>query len=62
MNRKYLSFIALAISIFYGVGFAAFEVPPRGYAVIGGALVALPWVAVGVFGKDDTSQRDRRRR
>jgi hypothetical protein len=53
MNRRYLSFIALAITMFYGVGFALFDTAPDGYAVIGGVVVALSWIAVGVFGKDD---------
>lgn len=54
MNRKTLSFIALASSMLYGVGFAAFGSDlPQGYAVIGAAVVALAWIAVGVFGKSD---------
>lgn len=53
MNRRHLSFLALAISMFYGVGFAAFDTVPRAYPAIGGAVVALSWIAVGVFGKDD---------
>ncbi|WP_420114602.1 hypothetical protein [Pseudactinotalea sp.] len=52
MNRKYLSFIALAITILYGAGFAALDPTPNGYAAIGGAVVALGWISVGVFGKD----------
>ena len=52
MERKYLSFIALAITILYGAGFAALDPTPNGYAAIGGAVVALAWIAVGVFGKD----------
>lgn len=62
MKRRYLSFIALAITIFYGVGFAAFDETPQGYAAIGGAVVALSWIAVGIFGRDDDSGRRRRRR
>ena len=53
MNRRYLSFIALAITILYGAGFAAFDPRPDAYAAVGGAVVALAWIAVGVFGKDE---------
>lgn len=54
MNRKTLSFIALAISVLYGAGFAVFGGDtPRGYAAVGAALVALSWVAVGVFGRSE---------
>lgn len=53
MNRKYLSFIALAVTILYGAGFAIFDSVPRGYTVGGGAVIALLWISVGVFGKDE---------
>ncbi len=56
MNRNVLSFIALAITICYGAGFAAFRGDvPAPYAALGGALVALAWIAVGVFGRDKAS-------
>lgn len=59
MNRRYLSFVALAITLVYGASFALFEDgAPRGYAAIGGVVVALAWIAVGVFGRDD-APRDR---
>lgn len=61
MPRRYLSFIALAITILYGVSFAAFDDVPQGYAAIGGGVVALAWIAVGVFGRDDGSGRRRDR-
>lgn len=51
MKRQTLAFIALAITIFYGVGFAAFDTG-RAYAVLGAALVTVSWIAVGVFGQD----------
>ncbi|GAB2601281.1 hypothetical protein [Pseudactinotalea suaedae] len=57
MPRTYLSFIALALSILYGAGFAALDPTPNGYAAVGGALVAITWIAVGVFGKDDPGPR-----
>lgn len=52
MKQQTLVFIALAITIFYGVGFAAFDTG-RAYAVLGAALVTVSWIAVGVFGQDD---------
>ena len=53
MSRKNLSFIALAVTILYGAGYAVFNPVTAGYAAGGGAVVALLWIAVGVFGKDD---------
>ena len=52
MDRRHLSFIALAITMLYGASFAVFDETPKGYAAIGGVVVALCWIAVGVFGKD----------
>jgi hypothetical protein len=52
MNRRHLSFIALAITMLYGASFALFDEAPKGYAAIGGVVVALTWIAVGVFGRD----------
>jgi Mg2+ and Co2+ transporter CorA len=54
MSRRTLSFIALAISMFYGVGFVGVPEDDRsGYAVVGGVVVALAWIASGRFGKPD---------
>ena len=50
MNRQTLIFIALAVTIFYGLGFAAFDTG-RAYAVLGAGLVTLSWIAVGTFGR-----------
>lgn len=64
MNRKSLSFIALAITMLFGVSFAVLDEKPTGYAAIGGVVVALSWIAVGVFGRDDEGNpvgRDRQR-
>jgi hypothetical protein len=58
MDRRHLSFIALAITMLYGVSFAVFDETPKGYAAIGGVVVALAWIAVGVFGRDDQHRRD----
>lgn len=52
MKRQTLAFIALVITILYGVGFAAFDAP-QAYAALGGAVVAISWIAVGVFERDD---------
>lgn len=51
MNRKTLSFVAIAISILYGAGFAVFDESRSTYASIGGAIVAIAWIAVGYLGK-----------
>lgn len=53
MNRRYLTFIALAVTILYGAGFAALESVPTWYVTLGGAVVAILWIAVGTFGKSD---------
>lgn len=52
MRRRVLVFIALAVTILYGVGFAAFDTT-RGYAAIGAGLVAIIWIAVGLFTRDE---------
>ncbi len=52
MNRQVLVFVALAISMLYGAGFAVVDDPGGGYAPIGGVVVALAWIAVGMFGRD----------
>lgn len=54
MNRRHLAFIALAITMLYGASFALFDGgAPSGYAAIGGVVVALAWISVGVFGRDE---------
>ena len=59
MSRRTLSFIALAISMFYGVGFVVVPDDNRsGYAVIGAVVVALAWIASGRFGRPDSPQDD----
>lgn len=60
MNRKYLVFAALAVSLLFGASFALFDTPPKGYAAIGGVVVALSWIAVGMFGRDIEQHRDGR--
>jgi len=54
MDRRYLAFISLAITLLYGVGFTLFETPPDAYASIGAVVVVLSWIAIPVFGKDTT--------
>jgi hypothetical protein len=59
MSRSTLSFIALAISMFYGVGFVVIPEDSRtGYAVIGAVVVALAWIASGRFGRPDAPRDD----
>ncbi|WP_374929692.1 hypothetical protein [Kytococcus sedentarius] len=54
MNRQLLLFLALAITIIYGVGFAVID--ERGtYATVGAIVVALSWIAVGMLGKNRTT-------
>ena len=53
MDRKILVFIALAASMLYGAGFAVIDDPAGGYAAIGAVVVALLWIACGMFGRDD---------
>ena len=62
MERRYLIFAALAISILYGVGFAAFDPAPQAYPALGGGIIAIAWIAVGLLGRDgeDGAERDRR--
>lgn len=52
MDRRVLAFIALAVTMLFGAGFAVIDDGSRStYAVIGGVIVALTWIAVGI-GKD----------
>lgn len=51
MDHKTLSFIALAITMLYGVGFAVVD-DKSVYAPVGGVIVALAWIAVGMFSRD----------
>ena len=60
MDRRDLSFIALAITMLYGASFAVFDETPPGYAAIGGVVVALSWIAVGVFGRNTPHPPDDR--
>ena len=52
MNRRVLSFVALAITLLYGIGFAVIDTNTP-YAVVGGVVVALSWVAVGMLGREE---------
>jgi hypothetical protein len=59
MSRSTLSFIALAVSMFYGVGFVVIPDDARtGYAVVGAVVVALAWIASGRFGRPDAPRDD----
>ena len=58
MDRRTLSFIALVCSMLYGVGFVFIGDGARdGYAVVGGVVVAIAWIAVGRFGRSDAEPR-----
>lgn len=57
MPRRTLAFIALAISMLYGVTVGVAGDHRTVIAPIGGVLVALAWIAVGVFGRDDGEPR-----
>ncbi|WP_409484633.1 hypothetical protein [Arsenicicoccus dermatophilus] len=61
MDTETLSFLALAVTMLYGVGFTAIHAD--GYAAIGGVVVALMWMAAGTFGQHGRRrERDLRRR
>lgn len=54
MNRNVLAFVALALSMIFGAGFTVVSASARpGYAVIGGVIVGLAWIAVGMFGRGE---------
>lgn len=58
MNRRTLSYIALIITVIYGGLFAVLGDDQRAtYAVIGGIVVAIAWISVGMFGKDEDASR-----
>ena len=59
ISRKNLSFVAIVLSMLYGVGFAVID-DKQTYAVIGGVIVAIAWIAVGMFGGDEKAQADSR--
>lgn len=62
MNRRVLSFIALAVSMLYGVAVAVAEDQRGVIAPVGGVVVALCWIAVGVFGRDEPGRERERNR
>lgn len=58
MDRKNLAFVALVITILYGAGFAVIGSDNRTpYAAIGAAIIAIAWIAVGMFGRDEPDHR-----
>lgn len=59
MNRRVLTFIALAVTLLYGAGFTLLR-DLTGYAAVGGVVVALMWIAVGMFGRSDDGSRPSR--
>lgn len=61
MPRRVLVFIALAASMLYGVVVGTTDFGDS-VAPVGGVVVALLWISVGLFGRDDGSGRNRNRR
>lgn len=58
MNRNALVFIALAVTMLFGAGFAAFGGNvPTAYPMLGGPIVGLAWIAVGMFGRCDNGTK-----
>lgn len=56
MNRRVLFFIAIAITMLFGLGFVVWDPRPDNYAVIGGVLIGLMWLALTMFARQ--GQRD----
>lgn len=55
MDRKILTFITLALSMLYGISVGVFADARGWLAPLGAVVVALAWIAVGMFGKSDKS-------
>lgn len=54
MERQKLAYVALVLTIIYGMLFAVIGEGARTtYAAIGGIIVAIAWVTVGMLGKDE---------
>lgn len=54
VDSRLLRFIALAVTILYGVGFAVIGDGARtAYAAIGAGLVAIAWIGAGMLGRDE---------
>ncbi|WP_068429004.1 hypothetical protein [Piscicoccus intestinalis] len=52
MDKRTISFIALVVTMCFGVGFAVIDDGIRqNYAIIGGLLVAILWMSVGFVGR-----------
>lgn len=49
MGTRTPALIALIITMAYGIGFAFFAEPPRGFVVGGALLVAAAWVVAGML-------------
>lgn len=60
MNRRTLSFVALVLTMVYGVLFAVIGEEQRStYAIIGGLVVAVAWVSVGAIGRGGPDRLER---
>ncbi|MCB4208821.1 hypothetical protein [Arthrobacter sp. UM1] len=60
MERRHLIFIALVISILYGVLVPVFR-DTQAFVAVGAAVVAIAWVAVGLLAKRSDERCERRR-
>ena len=56
MDRRTVSFIALALSMLYGIGFAVIDGDKGHYAIIGGVVLAIAWMAVGLVGRRESER------
>ncbi|SNC72452.1 hypothetical protein SAMN05445756_1850 [Kytococcus aerolatus] len=51
MDNRVLLFLAIAVTIMYGVGFTAIDW--SAYASVGAGVVTVAWVAYGMLGRDE---------
>ena len=52
MDKRTITFIALIVTMCFGVGFAVIDDGVRqNYAIIGSMLVAILWMTVGFIGR-----------
>lgn len=52
MDKRTITFIALIVTMCFGVGFAVIDDGVRqNYAIIGSLLVAILWMTVGFIGR-----------
>lgn len=59
MDRNTLAFIAIAVTILYGVTVGVSGDARGVVAPVGAGIVAIMWIAVGMLGKDPKDPGDR---